>query len=78
MLTKIVAHINAYLKSHVAGLSAAGTLLIADLNAGRLTGNDIYAIVGAYLGTAAIVAIVPNTPAPAAPVVDVTPQDVPA
>lgn len=52
--------VNSYLKAHLAGLGAALSLVVADLNAGHLTLTDWYGIVGAALGVAAAVAVVPN------------------
>lgn len=52
--------ISQFLKAHVAGLGAALTLVLADLNTGSLTLNDWYGIVGAALGVGAAVAIAPN------------------
>lgn len=65
-----------YLKAHVAGITAALTLILADMSnnpslghGGGLTANDWFAIVGAYVGVASAVAVVPNAaPAPAAAV----------
>lgn len=60
MISKLI---SPYLKAHLAGLGAAFSLLIADLNAGgALTADKWYAIVGAFLGTAALVHVVPNIP----------------
>lgn len=69
----VVSKINKYLKAHLAGVGAALTLLISDLNSkSHLTSGDLYAIIGAYLATGAIVAVAPNTAeTPAVPAPDV-------
>jgi hypothetical protein len=59
----IAKYVHAYLKAHAAGLGAAITLILSDLDNGSLnTWAQWAAIVGAYLGTAAVVSAVPNTP----------------
>lgn len=61
--------INGYLKAHLAGIGAALTLLIADLNSGtHVSAAEWLAIAGAYLGVGAITAVVPNSAKPVAPV----------
>lgn len=56
-----------YLKAHAAGIVAAVSLFITDLqidNGHALSGDQWIGVVGAYLGAAAIVAAVPNSPKP--------------
>lgn len=64
-------YVLAYLKSHFAGLGAAATLLLADLDGGHdlgtLTGYQWIAIVGAAIGVGAVVAAVPNKTVVAVP-----------
>lgn len=66
--------ITGYLKAHLAGIGAAVTLLIADLQAGHVSAEQWYGIVGAYLATAAVVAVAPNTTSQVVP--DTADQDV--
>lgn len=57
--------VGAYLKAHAAGLGAALSLFIADLNTGQhVTGGQWLQVIGAYLGVSVVVAAVPNTPTP--------------
>jgi len=58
--------VSGYLKAHVAGVVAALSLVIVDLNSGSITGADWIGIAGAFVGAAAAVAVVPNTPKAAA------------
>lgn len=60
---KLIASTSSSLKAHSAGLGAALTLLITDLNqAGGMTADKWYGVAGAYLGVGAVVHMVPNTP----------------
>lgn len=60
---KLVGSASASLKAHSAGLGAALTLLITDLNqAGGMTADKWYGVLGAYAGVGAVVHMVPNTP----------------
>lgn len=58
----MLAHVNKFLKAHAAGLGAAITLALADLNAGHVSPAQWLAVAAAYLGVGAVVAVVPNTP----------------
>lgn len=65
LLTKLTASASSSLKAHSAGLGAAVTLLLADLDlSNHVTLHQWVAIAGAYLGVGAVVHMVPNTPAP--------------
>lgn len=71
-------YINQFLKAHAGGVGAAVTLLIADLqaNGGHLTGNQGLAILAAYLGVGAVIAVAPNSkPAADVPADDATQED---
>lgn len=70
--------LSAWLKAHLAGIGAALSVLIADLNTEHhITMTDWYWIVGAALGVGAVVAVAPNTTKQAvAPAVVVPPKAV--
>lgn len=64
MIAKLLASVNSSLKAHAAGLGAAVTLLLADLDVSNSVSlHQWVAIVGAYLGVGAAVHIIPNAPA---------------
>lgn len=65
----IVKYVRPFLKAHLAGLGAAGTLLISDVNGNlnalnAVTGAQWVAAVCAAFGVGGVVAVAKNTPAP--------------
>ena len=60
-------YISPYLKAHVSAVAAAVALAMTDLsNNGTISLNDWYGIIGAAVGTGALVAAVPNSRTPGA------------
>lgn len=74
-MNKYLTWVQSTLKAHAAGLTAAVTLLIADLhsahNLSNLTAEQWYGIVGAFVAAFVVVHVIPNTPADGTAVVDV-------
>lgn len=76
MIGNLIGSASASLKAHSAGVGAAVTLLLADLNAdSHVTLHQWIAVAGAYAGVGAAVHMVPNTVAAVIDDTDLTAMD---